>query len=73
VPAAEFPAAPAPAAPVAQPPAPRTHHVTAGDTLTRISVRYYGTALRWQEIYNANRDKLRNPDILPLDVELRIP
>jgi nucleoid-associated protein YgaU len=64
-------AAAAPPAPAA--PAPRTHRVTSGDTLTRISSRYYGTATRWQEIFNANRDKLRNPDVLPLGVELRIP
>jgi nucleoid-associated protein YgaU len=54
-------------------PAPRTHRVASGDTLTRISNRYYGTSLRWQDIYNANRDKLRSADVLPLDVELKIP
>jgi chromosome segregation ATPase len=65
----------APAVSAAPPPAPapRTHRVVAGDTLTRLSRRYYGTWTRWQEIYDANRDKLRNPDILPLDVELKIP
>jgi nucleoid-associated protein YgaU len=47
--------------------------VASGDTLTRISSRYYGTSTRWQDIFNANRDKLRSPDVLPLGVELRIP
>jgi nucleoid-associated protein YgaU len=68
--AASAPAAPAPAAP---PPAPRTYRVASGDTLSRISSRYYGTATRWQDIYNANRDQLRSPDVLPLGVELKIP
>jgi nucleoid-associated protein YgaU len=68
--AASAPAAPAPAAP---PPAPRTYRVASGDTLSRISSRYYGTAARWQDIYNANRDQLRSPDVLPLGVELKIP
>jgi len=68
--AASAPAAPAPPAP---PPAPRTYRVASGDTLSRISSRYYGTATRWQDIYNANRDQLRNPDVLPLGVELKIP
>jgi len=54
-------------------PAPRTHRVASGDTLTRISNRYYGTSSRWQDIYNANRDKLLSADVLPLDVELKIP
>jgi nucleoid-associated protein YgaU len=66
--------APPPAASTAPPePAPRTHRVVSGDTLTRISNRYYGTSSRWQDIYDANRDKLRSADVLPLDVELRIP
>jgi chromosome segregation ATPase len=60
-----------PATPAA--PAPRTHRVVSGDTLTRISSRYYGTSSHWQDIYDANRDKLRSPDALPLDVELKIP
>jgi chromosome segregation ATPase/phage tail protein X len=68
--AAAAPAAPAPAAP---PTAPRTYRVASGDTLSRISSRYYGTASRWQDIYNANRDQLRSPDVLPLGVELKIP
>jgi chromosome segregation ATPase len=64
------PATPPPAAP---PPAPRIHRVVSGDTLTRISSRYYGTWARWQDIYNANRDKLRDADVLPLGAELKIP
>jgi chromosome segregation ATPase len=63
------PAAPGP--PLA--PAPRLHRVVSGDTLTRISSRYYGTPSRWQEIYSANRDKLSSADALPLDAELKIP
>ena len=67
-------AAPVVATPAAPPPPPvRTHRIAAGDTLTRISSRYYGTPNRWQEIYDANRDKLRAPDALPVDVELKIP
>lgn len=53
--------APAPApppAPVAAPPPPpasRTYTVVSGDTLSKISVKFYGTASKWQQIYNANR------------------
>lgn len=32
----------------------RTHKVTAGDTLGKISVRYYGSLDRWPEIVRAN-------------------
>src|SRR5262249_45225014 len=31
---------------------PRMHTVAEGDSLSRISLRYYGTPNRWQEIFN---------------------
>ena len=63
-------------APVAAPPgtpAARTHVVASGDSLSRISQRYYGTANRWQEIYNANRDKIGADGLLRIGTELRVP
>ena len=67
---------PTPAAPVAvlvSPPAARMHVVVSGDSLSKISLRYYGTANRWQEIYNANTGKLGPNGILRVGTELRIP
>jgi nucleoid-associated protein YgaU len=57
------------------PPVPevRTHVVQEGDSLTRISVRYYGTATRWQEIYDANREVLKGENALRPGQRLRIP
>ncbi len=54
-------------------PGARTHVVAAGDSLSRISQRYYGTANRWQEIYNANATLLGPKGILKVGTELRIP
>jgi nucleoid-associated protein YgaU len=71
--AAPAPDTPTPAAPAVAAPGPRTHVVTAGDSLTKISRNYYGTANRWDEILNANRDVIRNENVLPLGVTLRIP
>lgn len=65
-----------PANPVAapeQPATPRTHVVVAGDSLTKIARTYYGNANRWDEILNANRDVIRNENVLPLGVTLKIP
>jgi TPR repeat protein/LysM repeat protein len=54
-------------------PAARVHVVVEGDSLTRISVRYYGTTNRWQEIYEANRETLRGENTLRPGQRLRIP
>jgi len=68
------PATPPPAAPVATtPPAPRIHTVAPGDSLSKISKQYYGTAGRWNEILQANQTVIRNPDSLALGTQLRIP
>ena len=54
-------------------PAARTHVVVAGDSLSRLSQRYYGAAGRWQEIYNANATLLGPNGVLRVGTELRIP
>jgi TPR repeat protein/chromosome segregation ATPase len=51
----------------------RIHTVTDGDSLSRISMRYYGTANRWQDVYNANREVLQNSSTLRVGMQLRIP
>jgi TPR repeat protein/chromosome segregation ATPase len=58
---------PPPAAPV------RYHTVVEGDSLSRISLRYYGTGNRWQEIFQANRDLLQGSSTLRVGMQLRIP
>ena len=58
------PVRPSAAARQAPPPAPRppagAHVVVDGDTLSGISLGFYGTARRWPDIYQANRDVLPN-------------
>jgi nucleoid-associated protein YgaU len=44
-----------------------------GDTLSKIARRYYGSADRWPEILQANRDVLRDERNLPVGAALRIP
>lgn len=50
-----------------------TYVVEAGDTLSRISAKVYGTPARWQDIFQANRDVLPNPNALKVGQTLRIP
>lgn len=60
--------------PVIRPSMPtRVHVVVEGDTLTRISIRYYGMNNRWQEIYEANREILKGENALRPGQRLRIP
>ena len=47
--------------------------VQEGDTLSSISLAVYGTATRWEKIYEANKDLLSSPDWLKLGTKLRIP
>lgn len=72
--------APVGAAPVTRPPAAesspttaRMHAVMDGDSLSRISLRYYGTANRWQEIYDVNWEALAGVNMLRPGQQLCIP
>lgn len=40
----------------------RTHEVKQGDTLWKLSASYYGNGALFPQIFEANRDKLSNPD-----------
>jgi len=51
----------------------RTHKVVDGDTLSALAERYLGSADRGREIFEANREVLPSPEILPIGVELKIP
>lgn len=63
-------AAPAPAAPAAT---STTYTVKAGDTLGTISNAFYGTPSLYQKIYNANTDKLSDPNTIVPGQVLVIP
>jgi nucleoid-associated protein YgaU len=52
---------------------PRTYTVQAGDNLTRIAARQLGSGDRWDELYEANRDRLASPDALFAGQTLRLP
>ena len=51
----------------------QTHTVAQGETLSQISLRYYGTSSRWEEIYEANRSKITNQNFVKVGTELQIP
>jgi len=62
-------------APRAEPPAPaeRTYTVVQGDSLSKIAKRMYGNANDWRRIFEANKDKIENPDLIYPGQVLKIP
>ena len=46
------------------PPAAETYTVQKGDCLWNIAKKKLGNGSRWQEIYNLNRDKISNPNLI---------
>ncbi len=72
--AAEPAPAPAPApGPTATTGAEQTYTVVSGDSLSKIAKRYYGDANQWPRIHEANRDQIKNPDLIHPGQKLRIP
>ena len=51
----------------------RTYKVQPGDTLSKIAKEFYGNANQYNRIFEANRDKLDNPDQIRVGQELVIP
>ena len=49
------------------------HTVASGETLGKIAKHYYGDAMKYKEIFAANSDLLKNPDVIHPDQELIIP
>lgn len=49
------------------------HTVASGDTLGKIAKHYYGDAMKYTKIFEANTDILKNPDVIHPDQELIIP
>jgi len=51
----------------------QTYTVKSGDSLSKIAKHIYGDANKWHRIYDANRDKIKNPDLIHPGQEFTIP
>ena len=51
----------------------RTYTVVGGDSLSKIAKKIYGDASRWKEIFEANKDTVKNPDLIHPGQVLKIP
>lgn len=57
----------------AEVPATKTYTVQKGDCLTLIAKRQLGNGTRWREIYDLNRDKISNPNMIQIGWVLTLP
>jgi nucleoid-associated protein YgaU len=65
------PSAPSPTPPPA--PAERIYVVVAGDSLSKIAKREYGDANKWPKIHEANKDIIKDPNLIHPGQKLKIP
>jgi nucleoid-associated protein YgaU len=49
------------------------HEVKSGESLSKIAKHYYGDPMKYQRIFEANRDILNNPDLIHPGQNLVIP
>ena len=54
-------------------PTAKTYTVTSGDCLWTIAKKYYGNGAQYTKIYNANKDKISNPNLIYVGQVLTIP
>jgi nucleoid-associated protein YgaU len=53
--------------------ATKTYTVKSGDTLSKIAKEYLGDSNAYMKIFDANRDQLKNPDLIKPGQVLKIP
>ena len=51
----------------------RSYTVKSGDSLSKIAKAHYGDGSQWKRIYEANRDKIKDPDLIHPGQEFTIP
>lgn len=51
----------------------QTYTVKSGDTLSKISKQFYGTAHEYMRIFYANRDQINDPNMIKIGQKLTIP
>jgi len=54
-------------------PTARMYIVQSGDSLSKIAKKFYGNANSWKKIFDANRDLVKNPDVIQPGWQLQIP
>ena len=51
----------------------KTYVVQPGDSLSKIAKELLGDAARWPEIFELNKDQIKDPNLIQVGQELRMP
>lgn len=51
----------------------KMYTVKKGDSLSKIAKEFYGDMKEWKKIYEANRDQIKDPNLIQIGQELVIP
>ena len=51
----------------------RIYVVVSGDSLSKIAKREYGDANKWKQIFEANRDIIKDPNLIHPGQKLKLP
>jgi nucleoid-associated protein YgaU len=54
-------------------PIQREYTIKSGDSLSKIAKQYYGSAADWEKIYQANKDQIKNPNLIHPGQKIKIP
>jgi nucleoid-associated protein YgaU len=52
---------------------PRYYTIQSGDTLSKVAKEFYGDANRWNELFEANREVIKDPDKIYPGQRIRVP
>ena len=51
----------------------RDYTIRSGDSLSKIAKQFYGDAADWQKIYQANKDTIKDPNLIFPGQKIKIP
>ncbi len=49
------------------------YEIKPGDSLSKIAKRFYGDALKWPTLFEANKEVIQNPDLIYPGQKIRVP
>lgn len=54
-------------------PVSKTYTIQPGDSLSKIAKEQLGDAARWKEIFEANKDVIKDPNVIRVGQEITLP